>query len=265
MSAPRPDPPVLPALRSRLAAKLTVARPRPAPSGTGRVIDHGRWRELVAEVSDGWTVDYRAVRAQRRELASYQEALAHANPDALAADEQLAFWINAYNASLVALVADERPSASVLDIAGVFTGRQLRVGGRGLTADQIEHGIVRRLGDHAVHFGLNCASVGCPPLRAYDGGGVHEQLAANGRRYLADEARGARAEGHEVALSMIFRWFAGDFAPVPRAPSALATLLGLLRPARVLPVARRYLPERLVALDGPAFIPYDWSLNRAPA
>lgn len=256
-----PEPPLVAAVRSRLGAKFQVARPRPAPAGAGRIVDHGAWTAFLAHVTDGWTVDYRTVRRDRARLGGYLDTLAHANPDALGRDEQLAFWINAYNANILALVADHRPPVSVLDVPEAFTGQQLRVGGRGLTADQIEHGIVRRLGDHTVHFGLNCASVGCPPLRAYDGMDIAAQLAANGRRYLADTRRGARAADGRLMLSMVFRWFAGDFAPIPRMPSSLSTAVGLLRPARVLPAARRYLPSPLVGLEKPGFIVWDWTLN----
>lgn len=224
-------------------------------------MDHRPWAELLGEVSDGWSVDYRAVRADRARLDHYLHTLEHANPDALTADEQLAFWINAYNALIFTLVVDHRPATSVLEVPGAFTRRQFRIGGRGLTADQIEHGIVRRLGDHTVHFGLNCASIGCPPLAAYDGAGVRDQLDANGRRYLADTARGARAEGERLMLSMVFRWFAGDFAPLPYAPSTVSTLVGLLRPRRVLPAARAHLPAGLGHQPELGFIAWDWTLN----
>ena len=224
-------------------------------------MDHRPWAELLADVSDGWSVDYRAVRADRGRLDRYLDTLGHANPDALAADEQLAFWINAYNALVFRLVVDNRPAVSVLEVPGAFTRRQFRIGGRGLTADQIEHGIVRRLGDHTVHFGLNCASVGCPPLAAYDGGGVRDQLAANGRRYLADPGRGARADGDRLMLSMVFRWFAGDFAPLPGVPSSLSTVAGIVRPRRVLRAARAYLPTGLGDQRALGFIAWNWSVN----
>ena len=65
MNATPPDPPVFEALRSRVAARIQVARPRPAAPGSGRVVDHGPWERLLADTTDGWQVDYGAVRAAR--------------------------------------------------------------------------------------------------------------------------------------------------------------------------------------------------------
>ena len=64
-----------------------------------------------------------------------------------------------------------------------------------------------------------------------------------------------------MLLSRIFRWFAGDFAPVGSMPSALGSILGALRPARVLPAARPYLPEGLRAATRVGFIDHDWSVT----
>jgi Protein of unknown function, DUF547 len=247
------------ALASRLRAPRRVRAPT-MPKRGGAGFDHSRLGQALAATSDGWRVDYDMV-ARSSDLAAYRRDLAVADPSSLARDEQLAFWINAYNASILALVAERMPVRSVLDIDGAFARIRFRVGRAGLTADEIEHGIVRRFGDARAHFGLNCASVGCPPLRAFDGAGLVRQLEDNGRRYLADEQRGARADGDRVLLSRVFQWFAGDFAPVGTMPSALGTLLGALRPARVLPAVRGLLPERLQSARRVGFLDYDWAVN----
>jgi hypothetical protein len=153
------------------------------------------------------------------------------------------------------------PVSSALDIDGAFTRVRFRVGRTELTADEIEHGVVRRFGDPRVPFGLNRASVGSPPLRAYAGAGLEAALDDNGRRFLADEQRGARGDGDRVLVSRILRWFAGDFAPVGTMPSALGTLLGALRPGRVLPAVRGLLPERLRDARRISFLEYDAAVN----
>jgi hypothetical protein len=248
------------ALASRLRAPRRVARPT-IPERPGPAFDHSRYaRGLAAAAEDGWRVDYGAV-ARSSDLAAYRRDLAAADPSSLARDEQLAFWINAYNASVLALVAQRMPVRSVLEIDGAFGRIRFRVGRAQLALDEIEHGIVRRFGDARAHFGLNCGAVGCPPLRAFAGPGVGAQLDENGRRYLADEQRGARGDGERVLLSRIFQWFAGDFAPVGSMPSALGSLLGVLRPARVLPAVRGLLPERLRDARRVGFLGYDWAVN----
>jgi hypothetical protein len=223
--------------------------------------DHARFaRALAAATGDGWRVDYGAV-ARSSDLAAYRRDLAAADPSALAHDERLAFWINAHNASVLALVAGRMPVPSAREIDGAFTRVRFRIGRAELTAHEITRGIVRRLGDPRAHFGLNSAAVGSPPLRVYTGPGVAGQLEENGRRYLADEQRGARRDGDRVLLSRVLRWSAGDFAPVGPMPSALGTALGALRPARVLRAVRDLLPEGLRDARAAGFLDYDWAVN----
>ena len=249
-----------PAGASRLRAARRVPRP-PAPPRRGGAFDHSRYaRALTAAAPDGWRVDYGGA-ARSSDLAAYRRDLAAADPSSLARDEQLAFWINAYNASLLSLVAERMPVPSALDIDGAFSRVRFRIGRSALTADEIEHGIVRRFGDPRVHFGLNRAAVGSPPLWAFSGADLARELEENGRRFLADEQRGARADGERVLVSRILRWFAGDFAPVGTMPSAMGTLLGVLRPARVLPGVRGLLPERLRDARRIGFLGYDSAVN----
>jgi hypothetical protein len=222
-------------------------------------VDHRPLKVLLQAASDGWTVDYAQVRGSS-EFREYLATLASADPDSLARDEQLAFWINAYNANAMAVVA-EHDVASILAIRGAFTDLRVDVGRSRMTLDEIEHAKARRFGEPGVHFALNCASVGCPPLRAYSAEAIEQEMDENARRYLEDELRGARADGDRLRLAMVFRWFAGDFAPTGRMPSLLGSVLGTLRPGRVLPAARPYLPASLRRLSKVGFIEWDWTLN----
>ena len=248
------------ALASRIMGPRRVAPPR-FPGGPGAHVDHSPFAELLRRASDGWTVDYGAVR-KSPEFIDYVATLAATDPSTLERDEQLAFWVNTYNANVLAIVAAHTVS-SIVEIPKVFTGLKVAAGGESLTLDEIEHAKVRRFGDFRIHHALNCASVGCPPLRAYEATGLDEQFDSNGRRYLANEQRGARLDGDRVQLSMVFRWFAGDFAPVGQMPSARGTLISSIRPARVLPAARRHLPGALQEARSIGFIPWDWTMNSA--
>jgi Protein of unknown function, DUF547 len=250
-------------MATALASRLRAPRRVPAPTIPRRGaagFDHSRLARTLAAVTDGWRVDYGAV-ARSSDLAAYRRDLAAADPASFSRDEQLAFWINAYNASILNLVAERMPVRSVLDIDGALTRVRFRVARSDVSADEIVHGIVRRLGDPRAHFALSGASVGGPPLRAYDGAGLGAQLEDNARRYLADEQRGARGDGERVLVSRILQWFAGDFAPVGSMPSALGTMLGVMRPRRVLPAVRGLLPERLRPARRVGFLAYDWAVN----
>jgi hypothetical protein len=129
-----------------------------------------------------------------------------------------------------------------------------RVGGRTVTLDEIEHGILRPLGDPRIHTAIVCASTSCPSLarRAYRGEQVEAQLDAAARAFVANREKGVRVDGRVVRLSSIFDWFGGDFATS----------------GGVLGFVRRYAGADLLAqLDalGPEprieFLDYDWSLN----
>lgn len=258
--APAPAP--LGALKSRISSPRAAPAPEPTRGSTKR-FDHSLLSALVSRASDGWSVDYDEI-ARSPELPEYLENLGGADPDSLGRDEAAAFWINAYNACILELVVRWRPKRSINDIPGAFWGERFRIAGVALSADGIEHAKARKFGDALVHFGLNCASRGCPPLAVYSGAAVWQELEANGRRYLADESRGASLAGpRKIRLSQIFRWFGGDFAPITKPPSELGTLLALFRPKRLLPWTLPYLPEQLRGATEVGFLKYDWSLNSA--
>lgn len=249
----------LAALRSRVASQRRITAPIVA-GGSAQTVDHSRFARIVAAHADGWSVDYPALRRDPA-LAAYRQVLAEVDPRRLGRAEQLAFWINAYDASVLSIVAERWPVRSVLEIDGVFTALRFPVGRARMTLDEIEHGKVRRFGDPRVHFALSCGSVGCPPLAVYSGPGLAAELSANSRRYLADERRGARADGSRLLLTSVVKWFAGDFAPLGGSGRRAGLLAASVRPKRVLPAVRPFLPDELVNLRRVGFIDYDWSVN----
>src|SRR4029450_10414881 len=83
-------------------------------------------------------------------------------------DPALAYWINAYNAFVLAAVIEEYPIRSVWKVRnGQFFERARHVaGGRLVSLNEIEHHILReRYREPRIHFAINCASNGCPPMR----------------------------------------------------------------------------------------------------
>src|SRR5207249_4265078 len=90
-----------------------------------------------------------------------------------------------------------------------------RAAGRTLTLDDIEHRILRpQFKEPRVHFAVNCASVGCPPLAAdpYRAATLDTQLDEAARRYLASE-RGLKVDGATLRVSKILEWYGEDFVP----------------------------------------------------
>ena len=78
--------------------------------------------------------------------------------------------------------------------------------------DQIEHGILRpRFKDPRVHFAINCAAKGCPPLRSvpYEGTNLDQQLDEMAAAFINDPSRN-RLERNTLYASRIFDWFEED-------------------------------------------------------
>ena len=230
-------------------------------------VDHGAWDAFlatyVATDSAGVNrVDYAAVTAaDRAALGDYLDRLQATEVSRLSRDEQLAFWINLYNARTVALILDNYPVGSIRDITygllsfGPWDEPLLNVEGRALSLNDVEHGIVRPIwADRRVHYVLNCAAVGCPNLglRAYTGATIDAAMETAARIYVNDP-RGARfdAEGRLI-VSKIYGWFREDFGDDHQ--GVLAELRRYAAPA---------LRERLDGRESVDGYEYDWALNDA--
>ncbi len=232
-----------------------------------QVLDHARWQlvldqYLVTDDPSGVHLfRYGDVQPeQRRILDEYLERMQATDPRFLQRDEQLAYWINLYNALTVALVLDHYPVKSIRRIRphlfafGPWDMDVATVAGQDLTLNDIEHRILRPLfRDPRIHFAVNCASIGCPNLSAaaFTGANVQSQLQALTTRFLA-HPRGLEWRGDGLFLSSIFNWFADDFG-------GEAGLLAFL--ARHAPAAAR---KPLAGYRGRIEYGYDWRLNGAP-
>ena len=125
-----------------------------------------------------------------------------------------------------------------------------------LSLDNIEHDILRPLWKTPlIHYGVNCASIGCPNLlrKAYQGATVVATLEKNAAAYI-NHPRGARIENGRLIASKIYTWFQEDFGG-----SDKGVIDHLLKYAD---------PELKKALAGQSSIArfeYDWSLNDRPS
>jgi len=234
--------------------------------GSALIVDHGAWggfldRYRSVDGAGVARVDYGAVtEADRAALDGYIEAMGAVDVPGLAASEQLAFWINLYNAATVDLILEHHPVASIQDIGGGLFGtgpwdREVAtVMGRPLTLNQIEHGIIRAVWDEPrIHYAVNCAAVGCPNLgdEPFTGRALEGQLAAAERAFVNDP-RGVTLDGDTLVLSKIFFWFQEDWA------SDEAGLLDAIRP-----VATGAAAEALAGRRSVGHYDYDWALNDA--
>ena len=125
-----------------------------------------------------------------------------------------AFWINAYNLSVIKGIIDNYPIKSPLDKAGFFDKTTYKLGGKTITLNDIEHKLLRAtFKDARFHFVLVCGALGCPPLisKAYLPNTLNQQLeeqttlALNGS-FLKVNTKKKRVEGSEI-----LKWYKEDF------------------------------------------------------
>ena len=236
----------------------------------------GYERILDQYVRDGF-VYYAALKVERRAIDEVIASLA-ARPqafDAWSAERRLAYWINGYNALVLQTVIDaypirgtaaEFPPKSVMQIPGIFTGREHEIAGERLTLHGIEEERIAGFGDPRAHLALGRGAVGSPrlrsePFREHD---LETQLEA----VVADFATTPRhvavdRAGGQVAINALVGWQAERFASVAGTDdgtgrSALERgVVSLIAPA-LFSSERAFLAENTFQLS---YQDFDWRLN----
>jgi hypothetical protein len=189
------------------------------------VINHDVWdlflEKHVYKATNGVNfVDYQLAKNESLDsLNGYLETLSHLDITKHNKPEQMAYWINLYNALTVKTVLDAYPVESIKEIDGGFFNRgpwkdkRITVLELELSLDDIEHEILRAFHtDPRIHYAVNCASIGCPDLAisAYKGVILEEQLTQSAEAFI-NHPRGAEVDDGELFLSSIFSWYADDF------------------------------------------------------
>lgn len=246
---------------------------------------HKQFDSLLNEYVVDGLVDYQTLQDNQDRLAAYEKALAAVNAEQLtdwSEAEQIAFWINAYNAFTLRAIIDNYPikrgalkgifgpSNSILQIPGVWKKLEWQAGGQTITLDEIEHEVLRKkFVEPRIHFAIVCASISCPDLRseAYVADHLDNQLNDQLQRFIANSEKGVAIDRdkEEVSLSKIFDWFAKDFSVKENDASLFANRSK--SKAGVLRYLARQLPEgdALTFIKNNDFdveyLDYDWNLN----
>ncbi len=149
------------------------------------------------------------------------------------AEDKKAFWINLYNAYTQILL--KKNPLAYKKRNQFFKTKQIKIAGKELSFDEIEHGILRKskikwsLGylnklfpgktektlrvndvDYRIHFALNCGATSCPPIAFYNPQTINAQLDAATRAYLSGEAEYDSTK-NIVTLPALMGWFRHDF------------------------------------------------------
>ena len=177
--------------------------------------DHRTWNELLkTHVSSNGKVDYNGFKKDNNQLDAYLQMLSEHVPDKTWPDnEQLAYWINTYNAFTVALIIDHYPLKSIMDIENPWDIKFIQLGNKTYTLNEIEHEIIRKeFEEPRIHFALVCAAVSCPVLlnEAYLAESLDSQLQKQGNKFINDPNRND-IETNKAKVSQVFNWFGQDF------------------------------------------------------
>jgi hypothetical protein len=260
-----------------LALSLVAAVPR-AQNGS----PEAGWRANLDEVLDLYVRDgyvyYRALRSDRRRLDAYISALAAESLDSAPRDEQLAFWLNAYNAIVLRTVIDHYPIAthsnaypphSVRQIPGAFEGLPHQVARRSLTLDRIEQTILPGFNDPRAFLALGRGAVGSGRLRseAFTPENLERQLAGVAAECV-NHAQCVNVDrtANRLLISSIFSWRSADFsaAYADRAAAAFSSrssieraVLAFIEP-RLTSIEKDFVGRNEFKVE---FEKFDWSLN----
>jgi hypothetical protein len=177
-----------------------------------------RYTHTVSDTA-GTRVDYTAIRS----APDWQKLITSVKQTQISSlrgrSEQMAFWINVYNILAIDMIVRNEPVASIRDLGSFFRPvwkqEAGRVGNRTVTLDEIEHQILRPMGDPRIHVAIVCASTSCPSLlrEPWDAKRLEEQLDSLMQRWMADRQKGFRINRgtRTVYISSIFQWFEEDF------------------------------------------------------
>ncbi len=233
-------------------------------------IDHGAWEAFLQRYlmtgSDGINrIAYGQVTStDASALKSYIDGLSKVAITSHARPEQMAYWINLYNALTVQVIIDHYPVESIRDIdisPGLFSdgpwGKKLVViEGEKVALDDIEHQILRPIfQDSRIHYAVNCASIGCPNLQPtpFEADSLDRQLDDAAIEFV-NHRRAVEIDSGQVSASSIFEWFEEDFGGNDQ--GVIAHLKAYAA------------PDLAMKLEGVGFIDdhgYDWRLNDATA
>lgn len=232
------------------------------------VVDHSAWGAFLKSYAKpqgpgaATLVAYGKVSpTDKAALKAYIAKVSAIRPQTLSRDEAFAYWVNLYNAETVALIVDAYPVKSIRDIKsgpisiGPWDKKVLTIDGGALSLNDVEHKILRAyFKDNRVHFAVNCASIGCPNLRAdpWTAATLNADLDAAARDYV-NSPRGLSVIGGKIVASSIFQWYGKDFGA-----SDAAILAALAK------YAAPELKNRLAAARKIDRFDYDWRLNAAP-
>jgi len=189
------------------------------------------WQEVLKSYTHEGRVNYKALKENNHEFKMALqtiESVSKTEMEAFDIKQKKAFWINAYNVSVIKTILDHYPikrgfslkaiafpSNSIQQIPDVWDSPILHTAGQNLSLNDIENKILRpEFKDPRIHFAIVCASIGCPVIRSevYTQEKLDQQLLSQIQLFLSDPLKARYDKTKDTLyLSPIFKWFKTDF------------------------------------------------------
>lgn len=210
--------------------------------------DYKKWDLFLQKYvsKDGW-VDYQKVKLNQNEISTIVNSFSKFQPNKTwTQDEQMAFWINVYNANTIWVVTQNYPIKSIqnLDNGKTWDVKRIKIANKKYSLNDIENTKLRSdFKDARIHFVLNCAAKSCPPLlnRAYLPNNLNQQMEEQTKNFF-NHSKYQNIRADNAQLSKILEWYASDFG-------------------NLITFINRYSTQKVSSKTKITYLEYDWSLN----
>ena len=231
-------------------------------------------------VRDG-LVYYQALKSERaNQFDAYIRAISAVTAETVSQwprGQQLAYWVNAYNAFVLQSVIDhypirgrspDYPANSLRQVSGAFERQTFRAGGRTVTLDGLERDVIAGFGDARALLALGRGALGGARLRseAYTSSRIEAQLNEMAREVIdRKELVKVDISANQLSVSAMFSWRESVFTAWAHQAAAVyanrspleRAVLALIDPVLV-PNEADFLRKNQFQM---VFHDFDWSLN----
>lgn len=195
-------------------------------------------------------VDYASIHKNQEPLNSILKLAESVSVSKQNAKTYQAFWINAYNLSVIKGIIDNYPTKSPLDHHGFFDKTTYNLAGQQITLNAIEHELLRaKFNDARFHFVLVCGAIGCPPLisKAYLPKTLDMQMDAQTKLAINGNFLRVNTKKKRVEASQIMEWYKGDFTTEGKSE---------------IDFINQYRTEKIPEKFKLSYFPYNWNINK---
>jgi hypothetical protein len=262
-----------------LAAAIAPAAAQQFTPAPGADPLHSPLDEILdANVRDG-LVYYRTLKSTRGRLDRYTQSLnvPAATYAGWSKAQQMAFWVDAYNAFVLETVIDHypihgtaqgAPSSSIRQIPGAFDRKTWHAAGRAVTLDAIEKTILPEFKEPRLYLALGRGAIGSGRLRseAYTADRLEKQLDSIQAEFVTiREMLQIDRDNQTIVVTPIVSWHDQEFIavydkadPVFAGRSPIERAIVAFIAPNLLPLEKEFVQQNRFKVT---FGTFDWHLN----